>query len=180
QLVPPLDVALAQPPAQPDLATAGERREVDQTRLDLAERDAQLVDPDDAGLHAVDDPLHPQPEDADVGIDLRLRGRVAPGAAAGLLLPAGREDLVAEADQLGSLVAQRFEDGPDLRDGGIRLVEVEESGHAESLARSRGTGGRLSRDPSCAWAEPTGRRHRQRRPRRSGKAQRTDLTIRRR
>src|SRR6185436_11534398 len=73
-----------------------------------------------------------------------------------------------------------FEDRPDLRDRGIRLVEVEESGHAESLARSRGTGGRLSRDPSCGWAEPTGRRHRQRRPRRSGEAQRTDLTIRRR
>src|SRR6185436_459109 len=73
-----------------------------------------------------------------------------------------------------------FEDRPDLRDRGVRLVEVEESGHAESLARSRGTGGRLGRDPSCARPEPTRRRHRQRRPRRSGEAQRTDLTIRRR
>ena len=43
-----LDVVLAETPAQPDLAAARERREVDQAGLDVAERDAQLVDPGDA------------------------------------------------------------------------------------------------------------------------------------
>src|SRR5258705_3593664 len=68
ELVPELDVALAEPPAQPDLAPAGERREVDQAGLDLAEGDPQLVDPGHARLHPVDHALHPEPHDPDLRV----------------------------------------------------------------------------------------------------------------
>jgi hypothetical protein len=68
--MPPLDVAFAQTPAQPDLPAAGQRREVDEAGLDLTERHAELVDPGHAGLHLVDDALHPEAEDPDVALRL--------------------------------------------------------------------------------------------------------------
>ena len=37
ELVPPVDVALAEPPAQPDLAAGHERGEVDQAGVDVAQ-----------------------------------------------------------------------------------------------------------------------------------------------
>src|SRR5437773_2322117 len=75
ELMPELDVTFAQAPAQPDLTARCQGREVDQTRLDLAQGHAQLVDPGDARLHPVDDPLHPEPQDPDLGI---TGGRVLP------------------------------------------------------------------------------------------------------
>jgi hypothetical protein len=51
-VVPPVDrVAFAHPPAQPDGAPAGERREVNQSGVDVAQGDAPLVDLSDRGLH---------------------------------------------------------------------------------------------------------------------------------
>src|SRR5438309_8139772 len=66
--MPRADLVLAEPPAEPDLATTGERGEVDEPGLDLAQGDAELVDPGDAGLHLVDDALHPEAKDAQFGI----------------------------------------------------------------------------------------------------------------
>src|SRR5262249_37893505 len=136
ELVPELDVALAQAPAEPDLTAARQRREVDQAGLDLAQGDPQLVDPDDTRLHPVDHALHPETEDADVGVGAGLRGSVAAALRAGIRgVVGGRDHLVAEPDELGALVAQRLEDRPDLRDRLVRLVEVIEPGHPTILAR---------------------------------------------
>jgi hypothetical protein len=70
--VPERHVFLAQLPAQPDLAAAGEGREVDQPALDVAERDAEAVDARDRRGHLVDDPLHPEADPLGlVLVDLR-------------------------------------------------------------------------------------------------------------
>src|SRR5664279_921351 len=58
QLVPPGHVGLAQAPAQPDLPSRDEGREVDQAGGDVAQRDLPAVDPDNPRLHLVDDALH--------------------------------------------------------------------------------------------------------------------------
>src|SRR5215217_5776147 len=143
ELVPPLDVAFTESPAQPDLPARDECRKVDQTGLDLAKSDSELVDPGHAGLHLVDHSLHPEAEDADLGVAggwvlggigrVRASAGVAgSGSATGSRLGrrrrrrigrrAVKEDLVAETDQLGTLAAQRLEDRPDLRDQVVRFV----------------------------------------------------------
>lgn len=45
------------------------------------------------------------------------------------------EDLIPQANQLDPLVAERFEDRPDLGERGVGLVEAEEVGHRGILAR---------------------------------------------
>jgi hypothetical protein len=45
------------------------------------------------------------------------------------------QDLVAQPDELGTLVPQRLEDRAHLGQRGVRFVEVEESGHSVILAR---------------------------------------------
>src|SRR5512141_1797163 len=58
--VPVLDVGLAEAPAQPDRPAGQHGREVDEPVLDVAELDVQLDEPRDAGLHLVDEALHPE------------------------------------------------------------------------------------------------------------------------
>ena len=140
--MPPLDVALAKAPAQPDLAAGDEGREVDEAGLDLAERHAQLVDPGDAGLHLVDHALHPEAEppalrSALAGSSGGIVGGALGRGVAGCRLegcPAG--ELVAQGDQLGPLVAERLEDRPELRDRLVGFIEVEEPGHPANSIRA--------------------------------------------
>ena len=130
--MPERDVALAEPPAQPDLPTADEGGKVDQAGLDLAEGDAQLVDPCDARLHLVDDALHPEaqaPRALGAGRCVVL-GRVGWHGSGGRGLERRLSgELVAELDELGALVAECLEDRPQLGQSCVRGVEVEEPGH---------------------------------------------------
>jgi hypothetical protein len=118
--VPPLDRVLTEPPAEADLPAAHERGKVDEPRLDVAQRDPQPVQPQDRRLHLVDDALHAEPDPAQLGV---LGGVLAPAArCARSATVRGRldsllslEDLVAQPDELGPLIAQRAQDLAQLR-----------------------------------------------------------------
>ena len=139
QLVPPLDVAFAEPPAQPDLAAADERREVDEAGLDLAEGDAELVDPGDARLHLVDHALHPEAEAAALGGEIARCGRPCRRASSrarsgGRTRRAGRSAGCARRGaSRGSSAA---------RDRLVGFVEIEEPGHRGNSIRGAATGPR--------------------------------------
>ena len=170
ELVPPLDVALAEPPAEPDLATAGERREVDQAGLDLARvMPISSIRATPACIRSIT-PCIRSRRHAHVGRrSWRLASSASPRHPPVRLSsapPAWEEDLVAEPDQLRALVAQRLEDRPDLRDRRVRLVEIVEPGHRRILARRdsppargeprrHGRGARL-RGPSLPRSRPCG------------------------
>ena len=85
--VPVRDVVLAEAPAQPDRPAADERREVDQPGRDVAQRDVQLDEAGDAGLHLVDQALHAEPEQPDL---LGGASRSASRRRAGTRPPPGR------------------------------------------------------------------------------------------
>ena len=113
--MPVLDRPLAEPPAQPDRAAAEERREVDQPRRDVAQRDVHLDQAGHAGLHLVDQALHPEAQQADLLGGARRRCLVVGRG--------GGDHAVAERDQLLPLVAQRDEDSLDLGHGGVGLID---------------------------------------------------------
>ena len=129
-------VGLAALPAQPDLPAGDEGREVDQAVLDVAEGEAQRVDPRDAGRHLVDQALHPQPGQPQV-VDRRRVGReLRPVRSLGdrrggtVARPApGGQDLVAQPDELGALLGEQAQDPVELGDGGVGGVDVVEAGH---------------------------------------------------
>ena len=122
--MPPADDRLATLPAQPDLAAGDEGREVDETVLDIAQRQTETVDPGDAGRHLVDQPLHPEPGETQVVDDRLIAGSRRLSRAGGF-----RKDGVAEPDELGALLDEHGEDPVELGDGGIGGVDVVEPGH---------------------------------------------------
>ncbi len=97
----------------------------------------ERVDAGDRGRHLVDDALHPQTDQLRlVGIEVRTtadrRG-------------VRRQRPVTQPDQLGPLVGECREQRPDLLEGGIRAVDVEERGH------------RTDSSPGCSSALSTSR-----------------------
>jgi hypothetical protein len=133
-----LDVALAEAPAQPDLPAVRESREVDEPGLDLPEGHLALDEPGHAGLHLVDEALHPEAHQATgggglrvagIGIVVRCRGRSLARNALAVVAPRSGQDGVTEADQLGPLVTQVEQDPFDVRKGVVRLVDAVEAGH---------------------------------------------------
>src|SRR5918998_5652654 len=95
-LVPPGDVIFAEAPAEPDRSTVRQRREVDQARLDIAQRDAPCLDARDGALHATDD-----------GPDLLLARLQIPGM---LVAAVGSP----EREQLLLRLCHRVAVGPEL------------------------------------------------------------------
>jgi hypothetical protein len=127
--VPETHRALARPPAQPDLTTGDEGREVHESRPDVAQDDLPLVEPGDVRLHLVHDPPHPeaQPPELRVGVGVvalrRLGDHVAQDDALAVAIG------ITEADELVALLAQASRDDGQVGDQGVGGVERVEPGH---------------------------------------------------
>ena len=144
--------------------------------LDVAERDAPGVDPGHGSLHLVDDPLHPEPDEARllVGCDRgpaggrsgRVVGREVGGRTVGLrvlgsdvacvgvgprCVDAGQLDQpVAHLDQLAALLAKEQQHLADIGDAGVRRVDRVEGRHRRILPAP-------ASDPpfrASAWLQP--------------------------
>ena len=123
--MPPVDGGLAASPAQPDLAAGRERREVDQSGFDVAEREAELVDAGHTGRHLVDQPLHPEAQRPQLLVAERLDVAAGPRAAG--------KRVIAQANQVGALFGEHGHDRLELEDGRVGLVDVVETGHRRIL-----------------------------------------------
>ena len=119
----------------------------------------------DAGLHLVDEALHPEAHQAPCGCGLRVAGigivvptsRVGtPGRASSAArrssAPRGGQDGVTETDELGPLVAQVEQDPLDVRKGLVRLVDAVEAGHPPILGTY--DAGHANREPDGTRSAP--------------------------
>ena len=147
QVVPEVDLVLAELPAEPYLAPVDQGWEVRQALLDVAQLHAPPVQAGDRGLHLVDDGPDPGVEDAG-GIG---RGRARLGARGfteclvderaslgrRLGVPACRDQAIPQRDQLEALRTQLLQYPPDLGEAGVGAIDVVEVGHAAIIPGDR-------------------------------------------